>query len=242
MKRWIICAVGLALALTVWGWTPVLAQDEDGDGIDDVVTFRHWHGRHAGASATVWAQLDDAQKAALKARVDEMKAAGAAREDIHAAVGEMLTGYGIELPENWDKMPAFGRRGRGGFGPGLGLTEAQQAELKALVEDQKAVDATWVEVREAVDAKLGEWGIERPERRMGPFGSPLTEEQRAELKGIIDGLKAENAARADIRAAVGAYLTDKGIALPEKTGRQGRFGRFGRRHRGPAPENETSAE
>ena len=242
MKRWIICAVGLALVLTAWTWTPVLAQDEDGDGIDDVVAVRHWHGRHAGASATVWAQLDDEQKTALKAKVEEMKAAGAAREDIHAAVGEMLTGYGIELPENWDKMPVFGRHGRGGFGPGLDLTEEQQAELKALVEEQKAVGATWVEVREAVDAKLGEWGIERPERGMGRLGSLLTEEQQTELKGIIDGLKAENAARADIRAAVGAYLTDKGIELPEKTGMRGRFGRFGRRHRAPAAETETSAE
>lgn len=34
-----------------------------------------------------------------------MKEAEASRAEIHAAVGEKLRGYGIELPETWNQYP-----------------------------------------------------------------------------------------------------------------------------------------
>ena len=64
-----------------------------------------------------WRQLTEEQREAVQMTVDEMRDQGASREDICAAVSEMLIGFGIELPEGWcDRTP--GRHGAGGHGPG----------------------------------------------------------------------------------------------------------------------------
>jgi len=46
------------------------------------------------------AELTDEQRGAVQEKVKEMRSQGASRKEIHAAVAEMLKGYGVELPES----------------------------------------------------------------------------------------------------------------------------------------------
>ncbi|MCD6335212.1 MAG: hypothetical protein J7M27_07770, partial [Candidatus Latescibacteria bacterium] len=48
------------------------------------------------------ADLTEDQRAEIRAKVTEMKEAGAEREEIREAVGAMLEGYGVELPDQQD--------------------------------------------------------------------------------------------------------------------------------------------
>jgi DNA-binding transcriptional MerR regulator len=50
-------------------------------------------------------QLTEEQRAAIRSKIRELHEAGASREEIHAAVREMLAGYGIELPQHRDHNP-----------------------------------------------------------------------------------------------------------------------------------------
>ncbi|MYF74198.1 MAG: hypothetical protein F4175_12725, partial [Gemmatimonadetes bacterium] len=61
--------------------------------------------------------------------------------------------------------------------------------------------------------QLEEWGIERPERGLAAV---LTDEQEAELKTLIEGLRASDTSREDIRAAVDAKLEEWGVERPER--------------------------
>ena len=136
----------------------------------------------------------------------------------------------------------MGRRGIFGNGPRLQLDATQRAELKALVDGLRESEATREEVRTAVDAKLDEWGVERPERPDGSERegrhSALSEDQRAELKALVDGLRESEATREEIRTAVDAKLDEWGVERSEgvrhRTGPR-HFGRRGdfRGFRGP---------
>lgn len=87
-----------------------------------------------------------------------MRIAGKSREDIHAAVKEIVQGFGIEVPE------------KSGFGPGHGnkddrpeLTEEQRAALFARQQELRAAGATHKEMHEAHVAMMKEWGFEPPQ-------------------------------------------------------------------------------
>ncbi len=98
------------------------------------------------------------------------------------------------------------------------LTEEQRAELKTLVDGLKASDTSREDIRAAVKAKLEEWGIEFPERSaISPgLAKLLTEDQQTELTTLIEGLRASDTSREDIRAAVDAKLEAWGIERPER--------------------------
>ena len=113
-----------------------------------------------------FANLTEEQRAAIQ----EMREAGATRQ----AVREQLTAWGIELPERQ------GPRHRGGDGPFASLTEEQRAEIRALVQEMKAKDAPREDIREAVRAKLEEWGVELPRRFCDPEA-----ESAAEPEGTV---------------------------------------------------------
>lgn len=138
----------------------------------------------------------------------------------------------------------FGRRGilRG---VRTQLTDEQKAEVKAALEELKRAEASRDEIQAALSALLEGYGIEVPEpgdRLNERLGGVLTEEQLADLRAEIDGLREAEASREDIRAAFEAKLTEFGvdpasIRAGKKDGRRG-FGKFrGRRggFRGPAP-------
>ena len=138
----------------------------------------------------------------------------------------------------------FGRRGilRG---VRTQLTDEQKAEVKAALEELKRAEASRDEIQAALSALLEGYGIEVPEpgyRLNERLGGVLTEEQLADLRAEIDGLREAEASREDIRAAFEAKLTEFGgdpasIRAGKKAGRRG-FGKVrGRRggFRGPAP-------
>ena len=103
------------------------------------------------------------------------------------------------------------------------LSEDQRAEIKEIVESMRGEEATREEIRAAVDEKLEEWGIELPEGPspgfgrggVGPLHDKLTEEQRAEIKEMVESMGEGEATREEIRAAVDEKLEEWGIEVPE---------------------------
>jgi hypothetical protein len=63
------------------------------------VPERQGRGEHRGHRGEIFKQLTEEQRKAVHDRVREMRDADATPEEIHAAVREMLEGFGIELPE-----------------------------------------------------------------------------------------------------------------------------------------------
>ena len=141
--------------------------DADGDGICDNVADRHALANRAlrgafGANRgrqmrMLTANLTDEQKAEVQQLVNEMKANEAARDEIHAAVGQKLQELGITLPENWDQT--FQQ-----FSAVRRLTDEQRAEVRALVESMQAEGKTRDEIHTAIATKYEEWGKAMPER------------------------------------------------------------------------------
>jgi len=119
-----------------------------------------------------------------------------------------------------DNVRMYHRRGHRGIMGGVGalLTDEQKTELHTLVDGLKASETAKEDVRAAVEAKFAEWGIALPERPTiaSRFGDALSEEQATELNTLVDGLRATEASREDIHAAVEAQLETWGIELPEK--------------------------
>jgi hypothetical protein len=79
----------------------------------------------------------------------------AQRDELMSLVTAKLSEWGIEAP-------VF--KSQGIFAD---LTQDQKDQLIALVKGMKESDATPAEIREAVTAKLSEWGIELPSPRAG---------------------------------------------------------------------------
>ena len=107
-----------------------------------------------------------------------------------------------------------GRRGvLGQRGGSSQLTKEQRAELKALVEGLKESETSREDIRAAVEAKLKEWGVERPERGLDAL---LTEDQETAIRVLVEWLKAEGKSSAEIRAAVNEQLEAWGVERPER--------------------------
>ena len=157
--------------------------------------------------------LTEAQQAAVQAKIDELKAAGATREEIRAAVREMLESFGIELPEKPERD--FGRKFSN-----LGLTDEQQAAVRQKIDDLHAAEASPEDIRVAVREMIAGFGIElpeKPERHLG-YGLcklDLTNERREAIRTEIEAMKAAGASREDIHTTVVATLEGFGITLPE---------------------------
>ena len=111
-------------------------------------------------------------------------------------------------------------RGFRGHGDGLGLTEEQRQEMHELVSSLRAEGASLEEIQAAAGELLAEWGIERPDRPGPGFGTPpfleqLTDEQRAQVLELINNMRAEDATREDIHAAVSELLSSWGVDIPD---------------------------
>jgi DNA-binding transcriptional regulator YhcF (GntR family) len=151
--------------------------------------------------------LTEEQKQELKQLRQELREAGASREEIHEAIRDQLEAWGIDPPER-----RMGRRG-----PRPDLTEGQKQELKQLRQELREAGASREEIREAIRDQLEEWGIEPPERRMGRRGPrlDLTEEQKQELKQLRQELREAGASREEIREAIRDQLEAWGIEPPQ---------------------------
>ena len=237
MKKWMTYSIVLALTCALWGGQDARATgpvfvDENADGIDDNVRISYHRGRKGvlGQRGTS-SQLTEEQRAELKTLVDGLKESDTSREDIRAAVKAKLEEWGVEFPE------------RSAISPGLAalLTDEQETELTTLINGLKELETSREDIRAAVDAKLEEWGVERPERPERGLDALLTEDQETELKTLIEGLRASDTSREDIRVAVDAKLEEWGIERPERS-REGMRGHGGKRggRRGPKTPSEST--
>ena len=200
MRRRLILVLTLALGVVIIGTALTYAE---GRG------FR-------GARAN----LTDEQRTAIRELVETEKEAGSTREEIHTAVGVMLNGFGVELPEDWGQR--LGRNQSSFRGPFANLTEEQRAAIRETIKTMRESGATHEEIRAAV---LAEHGVELPEKsgprhRRGRFGlrglgDELTDEERAEIRATVKEMRESGATREAIRAAVAEMLEGFGIERPE---------------------------
>ncbi len=187
-------------------------------------------GGRQGLGKGPFAELSSEQREAVHRRVEEMRADGAAPEEIHEAVGEMLRGYGVELPEGWGE-----HGGPPGFAPGrhgflCDLTEEQRQAVQQRVADMRSQGATHEEVHRAVAEMVQDYGVELPRdwgEHHGPEGSGrgseglmrgLNDEQRQAVRARIKEMRAEGAAPEEVHEAVGEMLRGYGVELPEDWG------------------------
>jgi len=176
-----------------------------GYGFDQKGTERHGRG--------VMADLSEEQREAIHTRIAQLKDEGASREEMRAAVHEMLKGYGVEVPEHRGEGP-----GRMGFF--RNLTEEQREAIREKMDQMRSEGATGEEIRAAVGEMLKGYGVEVPEHRgEGPgrmgFFRNLTEEQREAIREKMDQMHSEGATREEIRAAVHEMLKGYGVEVPE---------------------------
>ena len=176
-------------------------------------------GQHQGRGLNLCADLSDEQRNEIHQMVMDMKETGASREEIHTTVGEMLHGFGVELPEDWDQRP------RRGDGPFANLSDEQRNEIHQMVMDMKETGASRAEIHETVGAMLHGFGVELPEdwdqhqgHRRGDFRllcADLTDAQRISIREMVMNMKESEVSRAQIHAAVGEKLRGYGVELPE---------------------------
>jgi predicted transcriptional regulator len=109
-------------------------------------------------------------------------------------------------------------RGACNFGD---LSDIQREEIKDMMQDMYENGASREEVKTAVESKLTEWGIDVPEfegefkkgvkGRHPPFLNDLTEEQRKEIKDMVQDMHENGASREEVKTAVESKLTKWGI-------------------------------
>jgi hypothetical protein len=184
-----------------------------------------------------WAELTEEQKQALQQKIQELRSGDASQEEIHAAVVEILQGWGIEPPERPGDGPKGKRFGKGKDGIFSQLTEDQRKTLREKTSELRAQNASPEEIQNAIKELLESWGFEVPENfrhRMGPrrmqrgsFMQQLTEEQRQAVHEKTEELRAQDVSREEVSAAITELLQSWGIEVPANFGE--RFGRRGPR-------------
>ena len=104
-----------------------------------------------------WMQgLTPEQRAQVLAKVQGLKQAGKTPEEIHAAIVEMLKGWGIQPPANMG--PGEGKPGR--FL--AQLTPEQRRQLRAKYQELQQAGKTPQEIHAAISETLKGWGIQPP--------------------------------------------------------------------------------
>jgi hypothetical protein len=128
---------------------------------------------------------------------------------------------------------SFAMMGHGFGGPFHGgrfmdrLTAEQRAEIHDMAEEMFREGASPCDVHDAVREKVEGYGIELtepPGHELRRIATQLTEEQRAEIYGIVDQMFLEGASPCEIHDAVREKVEGYGIELPEMP--------WGRHHHG----------
>ena len=101
------------------------------------------------------------------------------------------------------------------------LTDDQKAQIEKLTQSLKDSGATQQQIRDAINAKLKEWGVQIPEppadyAREPPWMSQLTDDQKTEIQQLIQTMKDSGATPQEIGDAVNAKLQKWGIQIPER--------------------------
>ncbi len=126
------------------------------------------------------ADLTDEQRQQIKDTVAEMKEAGATRDEINAAVKELLEEFGVEVPDDKKKG-----RGKGDLFADLTDEQRQQIEeQRQQIAEMKEAGATRDEIKVAVEELLKGFGIEVPDDRKDAKGKRgKTQEGRKGKRG-----------------------------------------------------------
>lgn len=176
---------------------PPTFVDENGDGIDDRVTFRHRQGLRSRGSALLWvlsAQLTKAQRVALQVRINELLAEEATPREIRRAIFSELEGFGVDLTETFlTRLNAL-------------LTKDQMDALRKKAEALKARGATYYRIYREIRDELAVMGISWEGQRPDYSRSQLTEGQMSVLQEKIDKLIADGASRVEIQKVINAEL------------------------------------
>ena len=178
--------------------------------------FREWgvpprrfhHGRRGHAFRRLMRDLNEDQRAELKAKLKELREQKVSRKEAYEAIAALFESWGLEAPPP---------RGLADL-----LTREQLKTVHDKVKEMREQGATREEIHEAVQALLDEWGIVVPEG-VWPRGPKLTEEQRKTLRETVKNLREQGATREEIREAVKALFDEWGIEPP----RHGRHGFHG---------------
>ena len=219
MKRWKSIAGTILLTLFV------------GIFVGNGNLFAQRQGRqHFGGKqhAMFWAQLTEAQQQQMQEKLKELRGQNATRAEINAVIKEMLTGFGIKMPDNFGQRQGRANFARGQQGTfGLNLTDEQRTAVRDKIKELRQAGKTPAEIHTAAGELLQSFGITLPDnwaemqgRRMGrgrhpAFMSRLTDEQRKELREKTKAMRDEGKTPAEIHAAAGEMLQSFGVTLPD---------------------------
>ncbi len=159
------------------------------------------------------------QRAQVQALMESLRTDDETPEERRAALVELLTSYGITVPDNFMMPPNRGDGPRGDRGRGPILTEEQRVAVDALVETMKEEGKTRAEIQAAVGELMASYGITAPVRRGPPEGtqaarSGLTNQQKAEVQALVRTMRAEGKSAMEIRDALAAKFNQYGVAMP----------------------------
>ncbi len=161
--------------------------------------------------------LTEEQRETVEEKIKEMRSQGAGREEIRAAVGEMLKGYGIERPERRVQ-------GRGRTMLMEKLTEEQRRAVQEKTREMRKDGANRKEIRVAIGEMLKGYGIESPRKHIKDrirkrVMEKLTEDQSKAVREKVKEMRDRGASRKEIRAAMNEMLKGYGIESPERRAR-----------------------
>ena len=177
MFRKISATLIVALSIAIIGTATVDARGRHGRLIRHVHDFRH---KHVSLDRVLSeTDLTDEQRAEIDAKVEELSAAEAPKDEIRGAVVDLLDGFGVEVPSTLKSHLA---RQLDKFD----LTDEQRAAVDAKIAELEAAGATEADIRSAVVDLLEELGVEVPtylrgrvDRMLAQFN--LTDDQHDEL-------------------------------------------------------------
>lgn len=166
-------------------------------------------------------QLSEEQREAVKSKVKELFENGTSREEIRKQVREMISAYGIEIPEHPEgfmgsRKQRPGRKNNQFFD---NLTDEQRKALREKVSEMRKAGANREEIHETVKAMLGEYGIEIPEQfgKHRQMWKNLSDEQRQTLRKRVREMRENGDSREEIREAVQHMLKEFGADPQNET-------------------------
>jgi dTDP-4-amino-4,6-dideoxygalactose transaminase len=157
------------------------------------------------------ANLTDTQRETLKQKMEELKTAGKTPQEIHSAMDDILTQWGIQVPQppNDHHDPPWMAN----------LTDTQKETLQQKMDELKAAGTSPQEMHSAIDDMLKQWGIQilQPpaDRPAPPWMANLTDTQRETLKQKMEELKTAGKTPQEIHSAMDDILTQWGIQVPQ---------------------------
>jgi hypothetical protein len=94
-------------------------------------------------------ELSNKQRATIREKIKSLHEQGASREEIHTEIGTMLKEYGVNLPDDFDKLREKMEN----------LNEEQRKAVRVKIREMRKDDATPEEIRDEIHKMLQDFGI-----------------------------------------------------------------------------------